>query len=143
MMENPDTYMETLYKAHYNAAYYKLGRTPEAAHTYANTQLFPAIGYQIYTLPQGEGLIGMDGKINPNAKLGYSDGQYYYTPDDWTDGTISSQMRQEYNLSVSGGTDRLNYYFSAGYLEDNGVIENSGFNRISTRLNVDYQAKSG
>ena len=54
-----------------------------------------------------EGLIGMDGKINPNAKLGYSDGQYYYTPDDWTDGTISSQMRQEYNLSVSGGTDRL------------------------------------
>jgi hypothetical protein len=35
----------------------------------------------------------------------------------------------------------LNYYFSAGYLEDNGVIENSGFNRISTRLNVDYQAK--
>ena len=118
VMENPDTYMETLYKAHYNAAYYKLGRTPEAAHTYANTQLFPAIGYQIYTLPQGEGLIGMDGKINPNAKLGYSDGQYYYTPDDWTDGTISSQMRQ-----------------------DNGVIENSGFNRISTRLNVDYQAK--
>ena len=141
VMENPDTYMETLYKAHYNAAYYKLGRTPEAAHTYANAQLFPAIGYQIYTLPQGEGLIGMDGKINPNAKLGYSDGQYYYTPDDWTDGTISSQMRQEYNLSVSGGTDRLNYYFSAGYLEDNGVIENSGFNRISTRLNVDYQAK--
>ena len=141
VMENPDTYMETLYKAHYNAAYYKLGRTPEAAHTYANAQLFPAIGYQIYTLPQGEGLIGMDGKINPNAKLGYSDGQYYYTPDDWTDGTISSQMRQEYNLSVSGGTDRLNYYFSAGYLEDNGVIENSGFNRISTRLNVEYQAK--
>ena len=141
VMEDPATYMETLYKANYNAAYYKLGRTPEAAHAYANAQLFPAIGYQIYTLPQGEGLIGMDGKINPNAVLGYSDGQYYYTPDDWTKGTISSQMRQEYNLSVSGGSDRLNYYLSAGYLEDNGTIENSGFNRISTRLNVDYQAK--
>lgn len=141
VMESPDEYMETLYKAHYNAAYYKLGNTPDAAHTYANRQLFPAIGYQIYTLPQGESLIGVDGRINPNATLGYSDGQYYYTPDDWTKGTISSQMRQEYNLSVSGGTDRLNYYFSAGYLEDNGVIENSGFNRVSTRLNVDYQAK--
>lgn len=141
VIESPDTYMETLYKAHYNAGYYKLGQTPENAHTYANSKLFPAIGYQIYTLPQGEGLIGTNGKINPNAKLGYSDGQYYYTPDDWTEGTISSQMRQEYNLSVTGGTDRLNYYFSAGYLEDNGVIENSGFNRISTRLNVDYQAK--
>ncbi|MEL5896364.1 SusC/RagA family TonB-linked outer membrane protein [Bacteroides sp. GD17] len=141
VIESPDVYMETLYKAQYNAAYYKLGRTPEASHAYANAQLFPAIGYQIYTLPQGEGLIGMDGKINPNAKLGYSDGQYYYTPDDWTKGTISSQLRQEYNLSVSGGTDRLNYYFSAGYLEDNGVIESSGFNRISTRMTVDYQAK--
>lgn len=141
VIENPDTYMETLYKAHYNAAYYKLGRTPEASRNYANAQLFPAIGYQIYTLPQGEGLIGVDGKINPNAQLGYSDGQYYYTPDDWSKGTMSSQMRQEYNMSVAGGTERLNYYFSAGYLEDNGVIENSGFNRISTRMNVDYQAK--
>lgn len=141
VIENPDTYMETLYKAHYNAAYYKLGRTTEASRNYANAQLFPAIGYQIYTLPQGEGLIGVDGKINPNAQLGYSDGQYYYTPDDWSKGTMSSQMRQEYNMSVAGGTERLNYYFSAGYLEDNGVIENSGFNRISTRMNVDYQAK--
>ena len=35
----------------------------------------------------------------------------------------------------------LSYYFSAGYLEDGGIIKNSGFNRLSTRLNVDYQAK--
>ncbi|GAE15972.1 TonB-dependent receptor [Bacteroides pyogenes JCM 10003] len=25
----------------------------------------------------------MDGKLNPKATLGYSDGTYYYTPDDW------------------------------------------------------------
>jgi TonB-linked SusC/RagA family outer membrane protein len=141
VLTSADQYMETLYKANYNTGYYNLGYTTDAAHQYANSQLFSAIGYQIYTLPNGEGLIGTDGKINPNAKLGYSDGQYYYTPDDWEKGTISSQMRQEYNMSVSGGSDRLNYYFSAGYLEDSGVIENSGFNRISTRLNTDYQAK--
>lgn len=141
VMESTDEYMETLYRANYNAAYYGMTYTPEAAHAYANSKLFSAIGYQIYTLPNGESLIGMDGKINPNASLGYSDGTYYYTPDDWTKGTVKSQMRQEYNMSVTGGTDKINYYFSAGYLEDNGVIENSGFNRISTRANVEYQAK--
>ena len=156
VMESTDLYMETLYKSFYNAGIYSLGYSPLNAHRYANAELFPAIGYQIYDLSgnticgdcgavvQGtplEGLIGLDGKVDPRATLGYSDGKYYYTPDDWTKGMINSQMRQEYNFSVAGGTDKVNYYFSAGYLEDGGIIENSGFNRLSTRLNVDYQAK--
>lgn len=141
VMTNPDMYMETLYRAKYNAAYNNMGYGSAAAHAYANSQLFPAVGYQMYTLPAGEGLIGVDGKINPNATLGYSDGQYYYTPDNWEDETIENQMRQEYNLSVTGGNDKLNYYLSAGYMEDGGIIEGSGFNRLTTRLNADYQAK--
>ena len=156
VMESTDLYMETLYKAFYNAGIYSLGYSPINAHKYANAELFPAIGYQIYDLSGNticdgcgvvvpgtplDGLIGLDGKVDPRARLGYSDGKYYYTPDDWTAGMIESQMRQEYNFSVAGGTDKMNYYFSAGYLEDGGIIENSGFNRLSTRLNVDYQAK--
>lgn len=141
VLKDPATYMENLYTANYNASLYNLGNSPAASYIYANNQLASSLGYQVYTVPSGEYLIGTDGKINPNATLGYSDGQYYYTPDDWSKGTFSNEMRQEYNLSVSGGTEQLNYYFSAGYLEDNGVIENSGFERISTRMNVDYQAK--
>ena len=141
VLETADSYMETLYQAYRNAGYYNLGYSPEAAHAYANANLFKGLGYQVYTLNDAPGLIGANGKIDPRATLGYSDGKNYYTPDDWTAGTINSQMRQEYNLGVSGGTDRINYYFSAGYLEDGGIIENSGFNRLSTRLNVDYQAK--
>ncbi len=135
-------YMETLYQAHRNAGFYNLGYDANKAHTYANNQLFPALGYQMYTLNGAEGLIDpVTGKVSSLATLGYSDGKNYYTPDNWTKGTIDSQMRQEYNLGVSGGTDRINYYFSAGYLEDGGIIENSGFNRLTTRLSVDYQAK--
>ena len=156
VMESPNLYMETLYKAFYNEALYSLGQSPLNAHNYANNSLFPALGYQMYDLSGNEicggcgavtpgtplnGLIGLDGKVDPRARLGYSDGKYYYTPDDWTKGMINSQMRQEYNFSVAGGTDKVNYYFSAGYLEDGGIIENSGFNRLSTRLNADYQAK--
>ncbi len=141
VMTNPDQYMETLYRAQYNQAYYNMGYSPAAAHANANASLFSAVGYQMYSLPAGENLIGLNGKINPNATLGYSDGQYYYTPDNWEDETIESQMRQEYNLSITGGNDKLNYYLSAGYLEDGGIIEGSGFNRLTTRLNADYQAK--
>ena len=141
VLETADSYMETLYQAYRNAGYYNLGYSPAAAHAYANANLFDAVGYQMYTLNGADGLIGLDGKVNPLATLGYQQGDYYYTPDDWTAGTINSQMRQEYNLGVSGGTDRISYYFSAGYLEDGGIIENSGFDRITTRLNVDYQAK--
>ena len=141
VIKDTDTYMETLYQSFKNEGMQSLGYSSAAAHAYANNNLFGAIGYPIYTLPQGEGLIGMDGKVNPNAVLGYSDGKYYYTPDNWDKEMIGSEMRQEYNMSVAGGSDRINYYFSAGYLQDGGIIENSGFDRITTRLNVDYQAK--
>ena len=141
VMESTDLYMETLYRAKYNAGLYNLGYSPVNAHSYANSELFPSLGYQIYSLNGADGLIGLDGKVNPLATLGYSDGANYYTADDWTAGMIESQMRQEYNFSVSGGTDKMNYFFSAGYLEDGGIIENSGFNRLSTRTSVDYQAK--
>ena len=141
VLETADEYMETLYQAYRNAGYYNLGYDAAAAHAYANSNLFSGLGYQMYTLNGADGLIGLDGKVNPLATLGYSDGVNTITPDDWTAGTINSQTREEYNLGVSGGTDRISYYFSAGYLQDGGIIENSGFDRLSTRLNVDYQAK--
>ena len=141
VLETADSYMETLYQAYRNAGYYNLGYDAAKAHAYANSNLFGALGYQMYTLNGADGLIGMDGKVNPLATLGYSDGVNTITPDDWTAGTIKSQTREEYNLGVSGGTDRISYYFSAGYLQDGGIVENSGFDRLSTRMNVEYQAK--
>ena len=141
VMTQTGTYMEQLYKAWYNAATYNLGYGSYDASRYANGR-FPAIlGYQIYTIPEGQSLFGTNGKINPAATLGYFDGSYYYTPDNWAEETFHSQPRQEYNLSVSGGNDKLNYYVSAGYLQDGGVIVGSGFDRLTFRANVDYQAK--
>ena len=83
----------------------------------------------------------MDGKLNPNATLGYSDGTYYYTPDNWSDEIFENNLRQEYNLSISGATEKMNYYMSAGYLDDKGIVPNSGFQRYSARLKADYQVK--
>ncbi|MEG2514823.1 MAG: SusC/RagA family TonB-linked outer membrane protein, partial [Bacteroidaceae bacterium] len=101
------------------------------------------LGYQVYNVPAGEDFIGTNGKINPNAKLGYNDGKYYYTPDDWYDEMFDKgNLRQEYNASISGSSDKLNFYMSLGYLDDSGIVEGSGFSRYTGRLKADYQAKS-
>ncbi|MBR5690270.1 MAG: TonB-dependent receptor plug domain-containing protein, partial [Prevotella sp.] len=87
VMGSPQTYLETVYQAMHNAAVYSLNYSEQEAHMAANmflpTNQNGGVGYNIYTVPNGESLIGTDGKLNPNARLGYSDGSYYYIPDDW------------------------------------------------------------
>ena len=144
VIDSPAEYYETQYKAMFNSQAYH-GASAGAAYAYANANLFNekngGLGYQVYTVPEGQNLIGSNFKLNPNAKLGYSDGEYYYTPDDWYDEIFKSNFRQEYNATVSGKTDRLSYYASVGYLNDSGIIKNSAFKRYSARASVDYQAK--
>ena len=143
VMKDPAQYMETVYQALYNAGIYNLGYDATKANAYANDVIFSnsegGLGYQIYNLPKGENMFGMDGKINPNATLGYSDGQYYYTPDNWQDESFKNKLRQEYNVSISGGNDKSSLYFSFGYLDDQGIIDGSGFKRFSGRVNGDYK----
>ena len=140
VLQSPKTYMENAYRALYNSYVYSMGYTDAEARTRAVDDLPGALGYTIYTVPLGQMLIGSNGLLNPDATLGYSDGQYFYVPDNWSDGTFSSNIRQEYNFSLSGSTEKVRYYLSAGYLDDGGVIAGSGFNRTTMRLNVDYQA---
>ena len=146
VMTSAAQYYETMYRALYNAKAYN-GSTVEEAHAYANKNLLDTnnggLGYQVYTVPSGQNLIGTDFKLNPNATLGYSDGEYYYTPDNWYDEIFGKgNLRQEYNVTVSGKTDKLSYFASAGYLDDSGIIDNSSFTRYTGRGKVDYQAKS-
>lgn len=136
---NAGTYYEKLYETYYNNYYYNSGYNATRSWTLANNDL-SRTGYQIYTVPQGESLIGKNGKLNPNATLGYTDGTYYYKPDDWEDETFDTNLRQEYNVTVSGADERFNYYAGFGYLNDQGIVEGSGFKRLNTRLNVEYRA---
>lgn len=138
VIKSTDSYVEQVYRTLYNGFYYNNTMSAEAAHANANAYIVPRLGYQVYTLPAGEGLIGTDGKINPNATLGYSDGTYYYQPDDWSK-QLRDGLRQEYNVSVKGGSDKFTFYISGGYLGDQGLIEGSHFNRLSARTGLDYQ----
>ena len=137
----PGTYYEKLYETLYNGYTLNNHMSADAAWQLANQNLVSQTGYQIYTVPDGQTLIGRNGKLNPLAKLGYNNGSNYFIPDDWEDETFKTTLRQEYNVNVSGATDKINYYASFGYLDDDGTIKGSGFKRLSTRTNVEYKAR--
>lgn len=127
-----------------------LGYSASAAHVAANTTMqgtdtdAGGLGYIVYTVPNGQALIGSNGKLNPNATLGrrvYNNGQIYtLVPDDWRKAGLRTGFRQEYNVNMSGGADRYSTYFSLGYLKDEGISYGSDVERISARLKTDYQA---
>jgi TonB-linked SusC/RagA family outer membrane protein len=146
---NPGQYYEMYYKALYNS-YVAKGMTATAAHQLANTNLFGdssvgGLGYNVYAVPEGELLIGTNGKLNPNATLGNRisrNGQVYtLMPDDWTDETYETGMRQEYNVSISGGNNQSQMYSSFGYLKDEGIVAASDYERFSGRLRASYQVR--
>ena len=144
VISDPAEYYETQFRSLYNSKYYH-GSTPDEAYAYANSQLFKSdgggLGYQVYTIPEGENLIGRNFRLNPHATLGYSDGEYTYLPDNWYDETYHNSFRQEYSASVKGNTGKLSYFGSVGYLNDGGYVNNSSFERYTARTNVEYQAK--
>lgn len=144
VISDPAEYYEAHYTRLYNKYFYA-GHSAAESYAFADKNLLDekngGLGYLVYTIPAGEKLIGTNFKLNPNAKLGYDDGTYYYIPDDWYNETFHNSFRQEYNISVSGASNRFNYYASAGILDDGGIIANSGFKRYTARVNADYQVK--
>lgn len=58
---------------------------------------------------------------------------------DWFDEITRTGVAQSYNLSVSNGTERGNYFFSLGYYDNDGLVKETNFNRISARINSDFK----
>ncbi|NCU36608.1 TonB-dependent receptor [Candidatus Falkowbacteria bacterium] len=58
---------------------------------------------------------------------------------DWFDEVSRSGLMNNYNLSISGGSDKITYYFSAGYFVDNGIIEGNDYTRYVFRLANDFK----
>jgi len=57
----------------------------------------------------------------------------------WYDQVTHSGIRQNYDLSVSGSSDRVNYYWSIGYQNNEGVVVGDKFSTIRSRLNLDLK----
>ena len=148
-IKNPAQYIETYANALNNYAQNALGMTPEAANVWINQNITTNGGYglgtNIYNLPAGQSLIGTNGRLNPNAQLGYVtnyNGQdFLLTPDNWMDETYFTSLRQDYNLTVSNATENSNFYANFNYLNNKGITKNSGYETLGGRLKAEIQAK--
>lgn len=57
---------------------------------------------------------------------------------DWQDLVFKTAPIQDYQLSASGGTKMVQYYIAAGYFNQRGIIDKSGYERITIKLNNNY-----
>ncbi len=65
------------------------------------------------------------------------DGYYRDGGTDWQDEIYDTGVIQNANLSMSGGTDKLKYLISTGYLDHKGIMLNSQYSRFSLRANIE------
>ncbi len=123
-------FMEIMYSAFYN----DYGSNAVAQMASGSKRIFGSNEmYNPYDVPLAQ-LFTADGKVRDDAKLLWDE--------DWLDEvTDNAALRQEYGASVSGGNEKTQYMFSLGYLNEDGVLKTTNFERYSGRLNVETQAK--
>lgn len=75
----------------------------------------------------------------------YSQG-YLANPDvlgkgtDWQEALFRTGLKQEYNLSVRGGSKGVNYSVSGGYYTEDGIVINNDFSRFTLRSSIEVKA---
>lgn len=79
--------------------------------------------------------------IDPKTGEFKSGIQRRYSPEKWEDELLRTPQRPEININFKGGDEKLNYFTSIGYLEDIGYLVGTKFNRLSSRLNLNYQTR--
>lgn len=63
----------------------------------------------------------------------------YNSDNDLQEMLTRTAVRKQLDFTVSGATNKLNYYTSLGYLDDEGIILNSWAKQVRARINVDYK----
>lgn len=72
----------------------------------------------------------------------YADPSLLGVGTNWQDAIFRTALQHQHQLSVSGGTEKVQYYVSGSYMNQEGTIIGSNFDRFSLRSNLDAQVKS-
>ena len=80
------------------------------------------------------------GKIDEWRAAGDSD-PVKYPNSDWQDALFQTGWMQNHTININGGSDKIHYYISGNYMKNPGIMENSGYERYSARVNLDAEVK--
>ncbi len=108
------------------------GDAPDVAARYASENLISEQLYlNIFNKPDKD-LFDANGRLAAGVEMlpGYADDL------DWYKAAIRNGYRQEYLFSGNAANEKSDYYFSLGYLSEDGYVRNSSFDRLSARVSV-------
>ena len=130
-------YVELMYEALRNGYVFDSGYGWDQAGVAASQALSGKLGGAIYNPFKN---YTWDTVIDPATGKVQADAVSAYD-ENWMDALENKNaLRQEYQVSVTGGSKNTKSLLSLGYLDENGVLVTTGFQRYSGRLNVDNQA---
>ncbi len=104
------------------------GGTMADARQFAHNNVEGIVGFNPFAI---ENPLDDNGNVLPGTKV--------LTNTDWRDEVYKTGVTQNYNLSVSGGTEATKVYFSLGYFSDNGTTLGSDYSRYSGKVNVNHK----
>ena len=125
----PEQQLELYYENFWNAGIYYQNKTPEQASANALAQMnkrFNKHGYT-FTAP--------DNTVNSLTVGGDRAGTFY----NWDDVLFRTAVYQTYDMSVSGASDRSNYYSSLSYTKEQGRITINDYERVTGRVNLNQK----
>lgn len=128
---NAEQYMKYSWQAIRNNEVYTNGLTPQAAGVAASNTLISSLGYNPYNVAN---------PIDANGNL--VNGATLLWDTDWEKEILNkAAFKQEHRFSVSGGDDKSTYFLGADYLNMDGSVKTSNFERTGVRLNLESQVK--
>ena len=147
VVDSPEDYIVLAWQSLYNQSRVIGKRTEKQAISYANSNLYGASGLPtIYNLWDQPGNLLVNpydktGMVNPSFDANAKRLPTYENMESWYNTLFSNGLKAEATAKISGGSEKLNYYTSFGYLKDEGYYTASDFQRFNTRANINYQAK--
>lgn len=99
---------------------------------FASDNIYNNLGYNPFNVPNDQ-IVGTDGQLNPNADV-------IYQSLNWYDELQVANTRTNYNVNVASGGENHSVFFSTSYLEEGGFIQTSEYDRLTNRVNADFDA---
>lgn len=144
---SPEEYVTMCWMSLYNGYKVEAGMTEDNAVKAANNTLFGAGGiptyYNMWNLA-GNQLINPYnnmGEISPSFVEEAQRRAGYEQLESWKDAMFRVGQKAEATVKFHGGSEKVQYYTSFGYLKDEGYYQASDFDRFNVRSNIDYQPK--
>ena len=144
---SPEEYVTMAWQSLYNNYLVVKKEKESQAIKSANNMLYSSGGLPVYyNLWDRKGsllIVPYDnyGMVNPTFDATASRRPGYENLESWKDAIFRVGQKAEASVKLHGGTEKLSYYTSFGYLKDEGYYQGSDFDRFNVRSNLDYQPK--